>query len=134
MTLAQDSIVGIPPNSWRSSLGYELKKNIGRFQSPQLKIIMEYAAKQKRVPAYGNIPILLNGITTWQSDFMPPPQAYSLLHLECKLFYQATHRKWPIYISLNNLTNKKYRSYTDQFRYFADQRGINLSIKTNLEI
>ncbi|MFB1003618.1 MAG: TonB-dependent receptor, partial [Bacteroidia bacterium] len=62
-------------------------------------------------------------------DFAKSPDAYFLLDTELGAQYKET----PLHFSLgvNNALNTLYRDYTNRYRYFADDLGINFYITLN---
>lgn len=65
------------------------------------------------------------------SDFLDPPQAYTLFKTELKT---RNIKHWEFGIFVDNLSNVKYRSYTDRFRYFVDMPGRNIGLKVLYQI
>ena len=58
-------------------------------------------------------------------DIIPPPKGYLLTNLS--LF--GSWKYFDFQVSVNNLFNTSYRSYTDRLRYFADGVGRNFMVK-----
>lgn len=74
--------------------------------------------KQTRTPPY--------------SDYVPPPNGYTLLN--ANIGFQWPWKKKQVYIDLAgyNLTNVAYRDYLNKFRYYADDLGINVVLRAKL--
>lgn len=81
-------------------------------------IRVQYVARQTRIPENG--------------DYLPPPDAYLLLHARISGESQAFGRKWMWSLQGRNLLNTKYRDYLNRLRYFSDETGTNIQfhIKT----
>lgn len=65
------------------------------------------------------------------SDFLPPPDAATIFKTELKTVLKS---KWELGLFIDNLTNLKYRNYTDRFRYFMDMPGRNIGLKIAYQI
>jgi hypothetical protein len=65
------------------------------------------------------------------SDFLPPPNAATIFKTELKTVLKS---KWELGLFIDNLTNLKYRNYTDRFRYFMDMPGKNIGLKIAYQI
>lgn len=76
---------------------------------------VQFVNKQWRVP--------------FNSDFVPPPAAYTLVNAEagCSLFFGK--QEIEIGISATNLLNAVYRDYMDRFRYYTDATGRNIGLR-----
>lgn len=66
------------------------------------------------------------------SDYVPPPNGYSLLN--ANIGFQWPLKKKRLFVDLAgyNLTNTAYRDYLNRFRYYADDLGINVVLRTRL--
>ena len=108
-------IVMIPPNRWENSLRYNFGQ-VGRLQDVYASVGNLWVARQKRVPA--------------NSDFAPPPPAYSLWNLSAGfgLPMGETHRL-DCSLTVTNLFNTAYRDYLNRFRYFAEDMGRNVALR-----
>ncbi len=63
-------------------------------------------------------------------DINTPPEAYHLLHLNADVsvpFFRQS--KLNIGVTINNITNNKYRNYLNRQRYFADEVGRNFLLR-----
>ncbi len=61
-------------------------------------------------------------------DFTDPPPGYHLLGLSIGATCPVGRNELRIGIQGNNLLNSGYRDYLDRFRYYADARGLDLSL------
>ena len=67
-------------------------------------------------------------------DYIPPPNAYSLLNLDFSSDVAVGKKQISVGLTVVNLLNQTYRDYMNRFRYFNDEpgRSINLRIKLKL--
>lgn len=63
------------------------------------------------------------------SDYVPPPKGYTLLNANIGVQFK---QRLFIDLSATNLTNAAYRDYLNKFRYYADDLGINVVLRTRL--
>lgn len=104
----------IPSSRLNSGLNFEKElKNIHPFISIESMLVLE----QKRYTA--------------NTDYAPPPPTYHLLNFEI-----GTKKIWKcndvaVIFAVQNCLNVKYRDYTNRFRYFTDEAGINFNLKLN---
>jgi len=111
----QQPIVMTPPNRWENGLRYELGK-WGSLRESYLGLGNQWVARQHRVPA--------------NSDFLPPPPAYSVWSLTAgTVIPLGQQQRLNLDLSVSNLFNTTYRDYLNRFRYFADEPGRNLSLR-----
>lgn len=68
------------------------------------------------------------------SDFIPPPQAYTLIGLEAASTFVLKNQSFIVGLSMSNLLNSKYRDYLNRFRYYTDEMGRNISIKVKIPL
>ena len=68
------------------------------------------------------------------SDFIPPPQAYTLIGFDAACTLIAHHQPIIIGLSVNNLLNTRYRDYLNRFRYYMDEMGRNISLKLKIPL
>ncbi len=108
-------LVMIPPNRWDNQLKYQLE-NIGPLKNVFVSAGNLSVAQQKRVPA--------------NSDFAPPPKAYSLWNMQIGSSIPVTEKnELEINIGIQNLFNVAYRDYLNRFRYYAHDMGRQVSIR-----
>ena len=107
-------IFGIPAQRLSGRLKYTFAETLG-LHDGYLWIGPSYTARQNRVEP--------------DEDFAKSPDAYFLLDTELGAQYKET----PLHFSLgvNNALNTLYRDYTNRYRYFADDLGINFYITLN---
>ncbi len=108
-------LVMIPPNRLDNQLKYEIGK-LGNCTGVFVSAGNLMVTQQKRVPA--------------QSDFAPPPAAYSLWNVQAGTTITITEKQsLEIGVAIQNLFNTTYRDYLNRFRYYADDMGRNASIR-----
>ena len=118
-----DYLVLIPANRWENILKIDLSTPKKRI-SKSLSISNLWVARQQNVP--------LN------SDFLPPPPAYSLWGAALSLRFdqkgeQPENKHFvTVNLAVNNLFDVRYRDYLNRFRYFSDDIGRNVSLKVRL--
>mgnify|MGYP006273286953 FL=1 len=92
-------------------------------------------SQQKRVPPTGNIEVKdAFGNVSMQSDYIPPPKAYSLVNIEANSGWMVKKKRVDLIFSITNLFNTSYRDYMNSFRYFSLDRGRNISIKLKVPL
>lgn len=111
----------IPPDRYEAEMTYELRDR-KKLRNAYISLSATHVAKQWRVPA--------------NSDFAPPPAAYTLAGLEAGFSVPIKKQEVTIGFSVTNLFDTKYRDYLDRFRYYSDApgRSVNLRLKVPFEI
>lgn len=66
-------------------------------------------------------------------DLLPPPPDYFLLGMQAGTRIEWNESALNLSIQVENMLNKSYRDYLNRLRYFADEIGINISIKANYQ-
>lgn len=64
-----------------------------------------------------------------KGDFLVPPNTYSLLSMSAGTFFHMNNRELGISLSGENLLNNLYKEYMNRFRYYAHDRGRNLTLR-----
>lgn len=102
---------------------------------------LKYVAEQKRAPRVVSPEEILEakaqGIDLFATDtrtfdFLAAPQGYALLSISTGLSVPVQNTKLDFRLSADNLTNTRYREYTNRMRYFANETGRNVSVAVNL--
>lgn len=65
------------------------------------------------------------------SDYAPPPDAYSLFALGMNSSLQLKGNIVNLNLSVENLFNTEYKDYLNRYRYYAHDIGRNISLKIN---
>ncbi|MEZ0539131.1 TonB-dependent receptor [Fibrella sp. Tmos10] len=117
-TRVNQPLVMIPPNRWENTIRYALMRpeRPGRWRDPYISVGNLLVAQQKRVPA--------------NSDFSPPPPAYSLWTASVGSTIAFTdEQSAEISLTATNLFDRQYRDYLNRFRYYANDLGRNIAVR-----
>ena len=124
----------MPSDRYEADLDYSFIDG-KKFKQSSIKLGIQHVTKQIHVPPTGNIKVTDQaGITTMQSDYMQPPDAYTVFNLEAMTGIEFQKRRLDLVFGINNLFDIAYRDYMNAFRYFALDRGRNISLKIKLPI
>ncbi len=107
-------LIFMPPNNFYLSLNYAAK-DFGKWGHNSVAVNGKYVAKQ------GNL--------LPSQDFMPAPDAYFLLGAELNTSYHLGKNTLDFGLRIENMLNTVYRDYLNRLRYFADDIGINVSLR-----
>ncbi len=127
-----DFLVFIPSNRFDLSLRYEPKvfwlKNFYIEGKPK------YTAMQNRAPRVLTVREIVNakdqGVDLFATnsanfDFMDAPDGYLLFNAATGFSVINTKTRYDFRLAVENMTNATYREYTNRFRYYANEIGIN---------
>lgn len=103
----------IPSDRTESALLYTIEKS-GKWSGIELGLTSNYVAEQIRIP---------QGL-----DFTQPPGAYHLLGFQASATCKLRNNEVRFGLQASNVLNTTYRDYMDRFRYYADARGVDVSI------
>lgn len=126
-----DWLIQMPADRYEAGAEYVFKDG-QKLRQSYLKLFVQQVQRQTRVPATGNIELVVNGGTIKAPDYAPPPAAYTLTGLEAGTKLEVDHRDISIILSVSNLFNVNYRDYLNAFRYFADDMGRNISLRVKV--
>jgi iron complex outermembrane receptor protein len=104
-------LIWIPANRTEIELLWKEHSDVSRFNI-QPGIRVQYVAAQTRIPEAG--------------DYLPPPDAYLLLHARVSGESSLFGRKWMWSLQARNILNTRYRDYLNRLRYFSDETGRNI--------
>ncbi|REA62473.1 TonB-dependent receptor [Dyadobacter luteus] len=108
-------LVMIPPNRLENQLKYLIGAGT-KIQNTYISAGNLFVAQQKRVPE--------------NSDFAPPPKAYSLWNIQAGTTIPVSEKnEFEVSLAVNNLFNVAYRDYLNRFRYYADDMGRQVSLR-----
>jgi iron complex outermembrane receptor protein len=112
-------IIQMPSNRIEGDITYSFANKL--LQNAAIELRYLHIMQQTRIP----VSIL---------DYIPPPNAYSLLNLDFSSDVLVGKRQISVGLTVVNLLNQTYRDYMNRFRYFNDEpgRSINLRIKLKL--
>jgi iron complex outermembrane receptor protein len=131
---AKTWLIQMPADRYETELSYVFTDG-KLLKQPSLKIFLQHVTEQKRVPPTGNIKVTdANGNESMQSDYLPPPPAYTLVNLEVSSGVISKKNKVDLVLGVTNLFNVSYRDYMNAFRYFALDRGRNISVKLKFNL
>jgi iron complex outermembrane receptor protein len=69
-----------------------------------------------------------------QLDYVPPPDAYFLLHSEWVADWLIAKQIMHFNIGVNNILNTRYRDYLNRNRYFANENGRNFYFRCSIPL
>ena len=118
----QDSgefLVQMPADRLENTLEYKIPR-LGPLEETYFSMSSSHVRKQNRVQA--------------GSDFVPPPEAYTLLSLQIGSEIPFQGQQVQIGLGVHNLLNVSYRDYLNRFRYYADEMGRNISFRLTLPL
>jgi len=110
---ARDWLQQMPANRVEAALTWSIPGKF--FKDTYLSPSLLYVARQSRMPSRG-------------IDFLAPPPAYALLHLESSTQFPLGSCAVQVQMSIRNLLNTSYRDYMNRFRYFNDETGRNIQL------
>jgi iron complex outermembrane receptor protein len=113
----------MPADRFQHSLTYTFK-NTKSFENSYVSIDLQQVMNQSRVPSNKN----------GKQDYKDPPPAYHLLALHASTKIMLIKQPIIFGLGVKNLLNARYRDYLNQFRYFTDEMGRNISFKITLPI
>jgi iron complex outermembrane recepter protein len=127
--IADDWIIQMPADRFENSIQYQFV-NGKKITDPFIKISWLSVLEQTRVPASGEIVITKpDGSKEMASDYAPPPPTYNLFGVEAGFSWMMHNRPVRWQFGVANIFNTVYRDYMNAFRYYADETGINASVK-----
>ncbi len=110
-----DYLIFMPADRFDNSIRYDIGQ-WGRLKNWYVSAGVLTVLKQTRVPP--------------NSDYVPPPDGYTLLNGNLGFEWPFKKNKLNIELAGYNLTNTAYRDYLNRFRYYADDLGINIVLRT----
>ena len=109
----------IPSDRISHSLRLSADDKISVFEKPHLQLQFETVFKQNRYEA--------------DADFLIPPNTYSLLGLSAGSSFAIGNQRLGVLLSADNALNTLYKEYMNRFRYYAHDKGRNISLKLSYE-
>jgi iron complex outermembrane receptor protein len=110
-------LVFIPADHYRGSLTYH-PPDLGSLRKSFATVTGTYVARQTRYDP--------------TADFIAPPPAYFLLGAELGTETTLADQSVRIALQGSNLTNSRYRDYTNLNRYFADEPGWQVWLRLSI--
>ncbi|MEJ7646374.1 MAG: TonB-dependent receptor [Chryseolinea sp.] len=133
---ANDYLVFIPSNRYNFTLRYE-KPAVGGLRNLYAESKLYFVTRQSRAPRVVTVSKLREaqraGVNPFEEDdsnfdFMEAPAGYILLDFAVGFSLRADKVQYDFRLASENLTNELYREYTNRFRYYADDRGRNITV------
>jgi iron complex outermembrane receptor protein len=113
----KEHIYGMPSDRHSAKVAYAFRDN-GIFKQPSVSVNGSYVNKQWRVQN--------------NYDYMPAPNAYWLLDIECSADIQIKQQAIKVSLGVYNALNTRYRDYMNRFRYYSDELGRNIAVHINI--
>ena len=121
-----DPLPLMPSDRYQYGLSWSKSHSGEHANSTTLRLMASSVLRQTRIPEAG----LLS----------PPPAGFTTLTLDASRAFTITRMKngkttqhqWEIGLTVQNLTNQRYREYLNFFRYYADEPGMNAGIRIKL--
>jgi iron complex outermembrane recepter protein len=134
--LHHDYFVFTPSNRYALAFRYERPAFL-KFKNVYVASRADYVTRQNRAPRVitareideareSNTDPFENDKRNF--DFMEAPPAYWLLNLSAGVSLPTKKVQYDFRISSDNTLNRKYREYTNRFRYYADDLGRNIIV------
>lgn len=123
-------LIFMPGNKLTNSISIQFNKTL----IDKLSFTHSYNAKQNRVPTQV-FPIIegsnSNTLPLIGGDYLAPPAAYNLF--DVSMLKEINKKvKAKFYIEVKNVFNTSYRNYLNKFRYYTDDIGRNIIVRTQL--
>jgi len=122
---AQDYLIFMPADRFDHSIRYE-GGGSGVSESG------EREASGSWYISGGVLTVLRQMRTPPNSDYVPPPKGYTLLNASLGYAWPLKKNRLNIELAGYNLANTAYRDYLNRFRYYADDLGINIVLRSKL--
>lgn len=131
-----DYLPYIPANNFETGLELEREQWKG-LHDLYLGLNVAYYARQQQAPRVISIETVFeaaqNDVDLFTEDsrnfdFLPAPNAYTLVNLEAGFTKEFEHASLSARAGVKNLFNVDYRNYTNRLRYFADDIGRNFTV------
>lgn len=118
-----DWLIWMPANRLTNEITYSFKEH-KTFTNTYISAEMQNVMEQKHVPDESN----------GKQDYKAPPPAYTLINMNASTKVSIFNVPTTIGIGVRNLLNTVYRDYLNSMRYFADEMGLNVSIRLKFQI
>ncbi len=82
----------------------------------------------------GVLNVFRQNLVPANQDYATPPKGYWLLNFETGASFYIREQPLNIHVAVSNALNTRYRDYLNRFRSFADERGVNVSLRINVPI
>jgi len=105
----------IPSNRLDNRIRYSIPSHNSSLFNPFVEVQYSTVFKQNR---YNK-----------ESDFVEAPDSYSLLNISAGTEFKINTHTFGTNITASNLLNTSYKEYMNRFRYFAHDRGRNITLR-----
>ncbi len=110
-----DWLIFMPADRLKHSVtGY-----FGRGENTSVKLTMQNVFEQTRVPG--------------GQDFTDPPAGYTLFGLEGSVAWSWGPYPIRLMVEVDNLLGRRYRSYLNRLRYYADEVGRTVAVRVHID-
>lgn len=113
---AKENISFMPADYLENSLSYDFAFH-KKLKELKLNLVGTYTWQQVRAPVF---------------DFTEAPPGNFLLGAQLATKFNFKHLGMQVQLEGQNLLNKSYRNYLNRYRYYADDMGVNLVLRTTL--
>ena len=112
---ANEYLIDMPSDRFQNEVIFHLDK-LGRLTKPYVSVENTSVLRQTEVPP--------------NADYEPPPAGYALYSAHGGFSLKVKKQQlFNLDVSVNNITNVQYRDYLDQYRYFANELGVNCTVR-----
>lgn len=118
-----DWLIWMPANRITNEITFS-PKDTKTFKGTYFSAEMQNVMEQKHVPDESN----------GKQDYKAPPPAYSLINLNASTMIALYKVPTTISLGVRNLLNTQYRDYLNSMRYFADEMGLNISLRLKFQL
>lgn len=116
---ANEWLIWMPPQRMENSLRYTFK---------------DFKTVKGFYLGVGVLNVFRQTLVPQNQDYAAPPKGYWLLNFETGASFYIVNQPLNIHIAVTNALNARYRDYLNRFRYFADERGVNVALRINVPI
>jgi len=109
----KDWLQQMPSDRWQAEIKAK-PFGIGKLKELEIKLGYSLVSKQNRVSSYF-------------IDYKESPASYGLMNVSLGW----KNQDWNVQLFSTNLLNTRYREYLNRFRYFTDEPGISIGIRTS---
>ncbi|TXC81758.1 TonB-dependent receptor [Luteibaculum oceani] len=121
-----NTVTDLPPENIR----IRIERSVGKERKSRIWIQNQWFNKQHQTPSFSN-----EQSSEYFSAITAAPPAYNLISVgwmgDANL---SKDLDFSYFVTVENLLNHEYRSYTDSFRYFASQPGVNVKMGMKIKI
>lgn len=116
---AREWLIWMPPQRMENSLRYTFK---------------DFTSVKGLYLGAGVLNVFRQTLVPQNQDYIEPPEGYWLLNLEAGASFYIRQQPLHIHLAVTNALNTRYRDYLNRFRYFADERGVNVALRIHVPI